>query len=426
MTAAVLFQRNRWPASVTKELADLRAKKVPVTLEELDLHYLSLSTNKHAEAVAHFNRAFKILPNDQVPGFDPRRNKRDKGAYLEFDPEMMLATPALQDQATALIEQGAELLRLLHEGLKYESCHFPINHSDGYHALMPHIPPCRIAASILAMEAVYHARKNEPHGAIASISASLHMAEIVKDEPDLISFLVRGRIVADVCHAIRACVNITPLPGDELTKINQRISSLMDRRGIKQTVVSERCLHLSIFTAPNKVIAQFVDEGDPKVMTILGVETMRWRRMLQRDCAFDLESFAQTEQALEAPSYVPLRETVRQQSLKLEQNKGLVGDDTSRVNIISGMVLPGFFGALEWHLKELSLTAVTSAAIAVERCREANHRLPDSLTELVPAYSLTQPKDPPTGVPFELRPIGSGYAFIRSNDLSTVLLSVER
>jgi hypothetical protein len=424
VTVAPQYLRQQWPASVTDRLAELHAQKVPTSLEELNAQYAALGLDR--DALAHFEKAFRRLPDTTLPGFEARKSRGKEDRFWQFSTEMLIATPELRAATTDLVEGNAELLGFLHEGFRYPVCHFPIKFTDGWNALLPHLPHSKKSATLLALEAVYRVRKGDAAGVVESISASLHMAEILRDDPTLVALVVRDKIVANVCHALRACLSVMPLPGEEIAKLNERIQTLLDRNKLDQTVVAERCFLLGTFMGSNSQIARFIAQNETGDNLAPSIKLMRRSGILQRDCSFTLGCLDRIERATKEASSRGMAAALQGVADDVQDNRKLAQKHPVQVNVISGMVMPGTLRGFQNHLPVLALAEGTAAALAVERYREANHRLPDSLAQLVPGQMSSVPKHPITDKELALHMLSPGYEISTGTNPDEVLFAVTR
>lgn len=418
---AFLWRRNNWPRSVTDELGRLRAAGIPVSLHEFDQAYGCSASDSNA--LAHFQHAFTKLPTNAIPLFRFTTNRGPDALVTDFAPSMRLASPEAQQKAIAYLQSHAEVLRLLHEGLVYESCRFPIQFTDGWNTLLPHGPKCRKAGALLALEAISRARGGDANGAADSISAALHMAEAMNGDPTLLGMVFRDDIATVGCHALRACLDIAPLPGDKLARIARQLRGLVNRDSIRKPLSVERCLLLHTCQSSSVSIARFMNQGgSPGIVVSASLEFMRLKGILQRDCAFGLECFRRVEVKADGPSSRDLADALAGVRDRIADNKGLVKSDVRQVNILTGMIVPGCIRALQQHLLVMGLVDAACVAVGVERYQQRHQQLPSRLEELVPDELAEVPGDPFTGAPFAIRSLDVGYGIAFGDGPTTNML----
>jgi hypothetical protein len=77
--------------------------------------------------------------------------------------------------------------------------------------------------------------------------------------------------------------------------------------------------------------------------------------------------------------------------------------------ILSGLLLPAVDRILKRESECAAWLSMAQAALAVERFRLANDRLPMKLSELVPQFLPAVPLDPFDGAPLRYKPLAKGY-----------------
>src|SRR6185437_13351943 len=85
----------------------------------------------------------------------------------------------------------------LQQGVGFEQSRYPVNFDQGSETLLPHLAKIKNAVRFADLKAVLCAADNQPDAAANAELVSLAMAESIKDEPVIISQLVRV-----ACHAI--------------------------------------------------------------------------------------------------------------------------------------------------------------------------------------------------------------------------------
>jgi hypothetical protein len=77
--------------------------------------------------------------------------------------------------------------------------------------------------------------------------------------------------------------------------------------------------------------------------------------------------------------------------------------------LISGLVLPALSRSTGREIESLARLRVAQAALAIERFRLANGRLPKELNELIPRFLPVVPTDPFDGARLRYKPRPKGY-----------------
>lgn len=417
-TTAALFSyahlRNKWPESVKHGLAELKANGVPITLAECDRKYRALGSDP--EAVGHFQRAFAAMGKEQPPLMAPQQITQLKPRFI-LPRLAAMAEPEERAAVVSCLQSNGEALRLLHEGLSYDRCLFPMNLADGFRTLLPHLKPCERAGHLLALESIENIYRDDAAKAGGALLASLHMAEILDNEPTLVGIHIRNRMLVTVCVSLRTCLNVAPLSRQDLALISTRLNGALSKSedGVLSALVYERCSGMSIFQSSDREIADFLDQGQGRLAVRLSVEGIRVAGILQRDAAYFLQQLDRLEAAVQNSSRQRMGAEFAYIASDLERNQHLLSVDKKQMNIISCMLLPGAVRAMQAHLWARTFGDVTLTSLAVERYRQEVGGPPTDLQSLVPRFLPKIPENPFTDQPLGFRLLPMGYIISSGN-----------
>jgi hypothetical protein len=84
-------------------------------------------------------------------------------------------------------------------------------------------------------------------------------------------------------------------------------------------------------------------------------------------------------------------------------------DSRKRGGMLTGILMPAFGRIMQIETRHLAHMLVTQTALAVERYRLTEGRLPQSLDNLVPDYIEVVPTDPFDGQSLKYRTLETGY-----------------
>jgi hypothetical protein len=99
------------------------------------------------------------------------------------------------DNLLAALAQYNPILREVTDASRRPACRFPIRYEDHYLALLPHLTHLRKLAQVYRLRALAQLHAGQPDAALADVQMCLRLADTIKDEPILISFLVRAAIL---------------------------------------------------------------------------------------------------------------------------------------------------------------------------------------------------------------------------------------
>ena len=182
------FQHGR-RQRIRAELDRIRAQGMPASKEDLAAWYPEPPPGENSAEL--YQQAFEERKQDSTDlrkAIEEEREEQNGKAAL---------SEGLREMVRAHLEENAETLRLLHEAAKRPGARHPVDMSKGYATELPHLARLRDAARLLKMQATFAAAEGDTELAVDALLAILATAESLRDEPILISQLVRV-----ACHGI--------------------------------------------------------------------------------------------------------------------------------------------------------------------------------------------------------------------------------
>ena len=105
------------------------------------------------------------------------------------------------------LELNRKALELLHEGLKLKKCRYPIDLTQGYKTLLPHLTKVRRSAELLSLKAALHVENGEPGKAVDCVTDTLALADTLRSEPLLILAVVMLNCQTFACSEVDYLLN---------------------------------------------------------------------------------------------------------------------------------------------------------------------------------------------------------------------------
>lgn len=410
-------------AAVRKLEAEARKRGEPLTLSELATNYPAIPDGENAAITLmdiwerddpEFWNAFRsgvrplpertpavYGPNLPVLGSKaPRYSRRDA-----LSPEGRIALETF-------VKSNAVHSTAIQTALRDRSrVRFSVQITDGVAALLPHLARLKTEAQHLRLETILEIERGDVSGAIACMRGSERLATALKDEPFLISQLVRIAIQLPVVIEGERLLSRHALSEADLGQLSAIFESIGMAGALKQSFIAERASLLSVYEMSEstlKVIEQTSGDADEKPVNPayakFGIRLFNLTGIVSADRRFMLENMERAVNLAEKNSPESLAEIDVLFDRVERQMPGIPP------KLISALMLPSLkrvapkFTALEAR-RRLGLLA-----IIVERCRLANNgRLPDRLEELVPGFTAELPKDPFDGQPLRYRKLEKGF-----------------
>jgi hypothetical protein len=385
-----------------------RSHGYPVTLEELDawypavpdkenvaLKYLAVQRIRAKKASAFHNvlveRRRRIL--DTADGLTSAviQAYEDYGPYAKIlvvgGGNVPRGEPIPDDVREATNEYWEEVTRYAAPTLKELAARdqhlsrYPIDLTDGFNMEIPHLAALRGLARELSVDSLHWIMEDEPSRAVDSVLAMLALTDSMKNEPMLLSALVRNAIMGMTWGTLQRLLNLTELSEPDLLRLQRAFDSQFDDTEtyqlLERPIVGESAMTLSIVgnypqlgATDNELYSAMVPLRQLVVSSaaehmVTGLDYERnlsgerkpWSEMLRIE--------EEQEDTYELYTYAPMSFIVSSSLLRTRES--------------------------ESRIRTQFDIAVT--ALAVERYRLAHGVLPESLDDLVPDYLDRVPED---------------------------------
>ncbi len=324
---------------------------------------------------------------------------------VNFSNSTNIWPPALQPVVELFVRTNSAALAKAGEALRFTQFRFPIDWSFGPSTELPHLAHLKGLARIAAMAAILDAQKNDAPNWLQHLRIQLQIAQSLKDEPIVLSPLVRSSILFMASKTTEFGMDRLAFTDDDLKTLQALFEASTATNIVARAFIGERALTIPAFRLGRREIdAYSTEENDkPKPVRFEGKIYLPnyIHGFFERDLSFFLETM---DKAISIGSLPP------PQNLVLSNHFDAAFQTAhSRLYLLSSMTLGSYrlFALKQARTDAHVQTAL--AAIAIERFRLANHRLPDSLAELVPAFLPAEPIDPFTAKPLHYLKLTHGF-----------------
>jgi len=381
----------------------LRRQGLPVTLPELNAWYAPVPPAENAAMICSEAFAQASFNNTTSGAAEPALDTAALPARgCKFAPEN-------KKELIALLAKNQEELRLLYSVPAGRRSRYPVDLNQGFTTLLPHLAKVKRAMLLLTAEATLHAENGERDKAVGSLVAAGCVADSLRDEPLIISQLVRFACDGILVSRLERVINLTDLGDAQLESLQRVCQQAEHPPGLFRGMVGEQAIGISFFTNPRAQVALFRGQqagagaGQAnRVQEMLGLSVLKTLGIFRRDKEFFMQVMATNIAAAKLP-FPDRFERGQEADKSLSSRPG-------RFCIFSRMLLPALSRAF---LKDADHTAqlrVARTALALERFRLAhNGMLPARFDELVPAYLPDPVSDPVDGQPLRFKALARGY-----------------
>jgi hypothetical protein len=361
--------------SVERQLAALRAQGHPTSFAELaEQHQLPDGTENAADV---YTKAFDVYlkPADNANTlFVGQAQLPPRGAPL----------PEAVAQATEqFLTDNQECLDLLREAGGIEHCRYDWDYAQS----MPYLASIRSCAQLLASAVVLRGYEGDEAAVLAYVDDGLHLTRSLRNQPALISYLVRVACTALSLRAMERTLSVTPFTDEQLVEMSRMLTEAGTTLDFTQAMISERCVMIEYIRDPSLSGGAGITVPGVPGLGGLGLADM-------------LDYMADCIEASELP---PVERLARCRQISDEL------DDLSFLHVVVKTLAPAVGRIAELDVRLRMDLGLARSALAIERYRLATGEVPEQLEELVPQYFDAVPLDPFDGQPIRYGRTESGY-----------------
>jgi hypothetical protein len=386
--AALTIHKTYWQNQVQNRLDALRAAGHPVSSEDLDALYVMPPPGENAADV--YQEAFAQLVD--------WKSQPDKLGLLpiagnaEFQQFNELFTSETMDLIGEYLSDNAQARQLLHQAVSLEACRYPVDFSQGFSMLIPHLGKYRFCEMLLQLEVIHHLYHKDTDKAIQSAHAIFCLARSLKKEPILISQLIRVAVSAEFVNTVELILNHSTPSSAQIRQLREMLDEVYDPNWLRQAFISERALGCEELNDP----AMFENHKTPKFMfslyAAIGFDDRARLNYLDM-----MEELLPTLR-LPPPKRFHVIEVINQ---RIEHKSGIRGAFLITIPALCRTVI------IDVRHQGQQLLALT--ALTIENYRRDHQQLPASLADLVPDYLDELPVDPYDGKPIRYEKRTKGY-----------------
>jgi len=366
---------------VEAELAKIRAAGEPATAEELDDYYEYPHIDEDATQL--WLAAIRPLDGEE---YDNSCGELPIVGYSEEEKTIPPPGQRWEDQEAVeeFLAKYADSLDLMHQAAeKGGAARYQLEFSEGWGMLLPHVTSYRAAAHILSLQAHVRAHRGDVGGAAESIRTIFSLGESVKEEPVLVSQLVRIAVDNMACDLLCDLLPHSEFSDEELAAFRADIQAIDNDAALQRAMVGERALTTNMFLNPASL-----DDFDMSVVSHLGPRND------------DLVLYLQFMNDYLAASRKPWPRRLDDTEAVEEhiQTSQAAGINRFRY-ILTFLTTPAIGATVGAFATNEATIRATDAALAVEQFSRKNGSLPETLDELVPEFLDEVPLDPFDGKP---------------------------
>jgi len=337
------------------------------------------------------------------------------------------------DDLLAALKVYEPILSQITEALQQRpKCRFPVRYEEHVNALLPHLMHLRNAARIYRLRALAELAAGQTDAALEDVRLGLRLADTIKDEPILISFLVRATLLELAAQPVWEGLAAHRWDDRQLAALQTEFANADQLAAFARAVRGERlcaynvCRWLIHQTEARPLLfGQLANAGAQPVLT-------KWI-----GCAIPTGWWYQnmvTLDRLYTEVYFP---TMDLKNRRLDPHAWQAVEETfqrkprSPYNILSKLLLPALSACALNAASSQTTADEIVIACALQRHRLAKGTLPDTLDALVPEFLAKVPSDIMDGQPLRYQHDGDRFklwavGWNRTDDGGTVETSGDK
>jgi hypothetical protein len=381
LTALHLLKSKR---NVERRLEALRVAGYPTTFAEL-AEYTELPEGVE-NAAGMYESAFAslVLPVDEanVPTLGTAKPPA-RGVPL---------SEAMARAVEQCLAANRQCLALLHEAAGIEHCRYGYD----YRQMLAPAQDRRHAGQLLHVSAVYYANQGDTVAAVTAIEDGLRLSDSLRQEPALISYLVRIACLALTLNSLERSLSLATFTDAQLQELGDALTRSGQTLDFTRVLVTERCHMIEIWRNPSRV----GPTGGSLPVRMLPGMRQTWL----------IDTLDYMEAYIEATQLPPAERLKRFRRINNEVQQ------LSFLHALTKMAMPALTRVAELDLRARAHLELAQTALALERYRLAGGKVPQRLEELVPQYLKEVPSDPFDGNPIRYRRTDPGYCLYSVSD----------
>jgi hypothetical protein len=311
-----------------------------------------------------------------------------------LDPDKLAELQKLIDQ-----DAVSQALSVIEDGTQRRSCRFDHDYNAGFNMLMPHLSGLRNIIRILGAKSCLQAEAGQPDAAWNLAQIQLKFADALRNEPILISLLVRFASIRTSCETIHKICEVAPPNAEQYRNVESLLLDYEDRKPLVLALDSERLLggewafNLLKKGSFGELSASIDHESD------FGEMLMRlysaFKPLSLADHAAYLRIMDEYTRFVQQPYPPNGASTIDRKAEQMQ----------SRLHIVTSMLVPaiGRVNVLHWEL--IAQMRITRAGLALLQEKMAQGAFPETLERL----KLKNLDDPFSTKPINYKPQGQGF-----------------
>jgi len=377
----------------------------PTSVTEMERMYYS-PVKPDENAAVFFTEAFAHIPVSKSRKLIvqpwPSINSRSNAAFL---------APTNKTQVADILHENADLLAILRKAPRGEKSRYPMDFNLGTSIPLPHLQQIKASMSPLLLDAAVQAQEGRPEQATEDMQAALRLSGSLREEPLVISQLVRISCREMINSALERVLSEQRLTDNQILALIRSVDDEENPNSMEHAMAGERCLGIHYHQHPveeslaaTRTPSPDDDSPSPTADKLApGFALFRVVGLLAADLDYYLGIMSQRVALTKAafPERIAAANRLDDQ---------LSHTPWRYYHLYADLVLPALNKVDNKCARDVARLGLRRTALAIERYRLSNQdHLPGKLIDLVPAFLSSVPQDPFDGQPLRFKPLDKGY-----------------
>lgn len=383
---------------IKHRFAQIRAAGLPASGAELNTWHPALPDPENGALV--LTQAFALM-----------RSYPDRRSNEVAKPNILWRTnswsPVTRELVQGYLQTNVATLAKTRDALRLSRFVFTADFSYGPEIKLLHLKNLKALARIAALQTALEAEDGHADEWPAYAELQLKLASTLNEEPIAISYLLRNAIIAMAAKATERSLNRATPNEQACQKLQSAFTEAGKTNLLPFVLTGERAIMLPVFRL-SRAEAQHASEeqtdDSPRTPQRYSGKPMRglWLTgFFERDLNFYLKTMDKAISLVALPLPASLALTNYLDSASQIASK--------RLYIMSWLTLPALARLTTREASTQASLRLAATALAIERFRLQQNRLPDTLAELTPRFIDSVPPDPFDGAPLRYRKLPRGY-----------------
>jgi hypothetical protein len=386
---------------VNVKLEAIRAAGLPTNGKELNAYYPAVPDNENAALV--MTQAFALLRNY------PDSRKKEI-ANFKIPPRGQPLTAEQKQLLSGYVGMNEAALAKAGEAIKLPRSRYLIDFSPSLDTQLSHLGKLGELCRVAEYQSLLTVTSSHPNDAAVSITDMFGMAQTLDEEPNEFSQLARGKLVNRATTILEYCLNTRDLSGITLDGLTSSVAAVQQTNLMARAFIGERAELIPYFQLRSAWLRKdsennLTSDYPPTRYWIMGVfarDLVYYLRVMDTNIAFASLPLPRNLDAIKKISAEATDEIEQHPYTSLRYTHPFV---------LSAIFLPSTGIFLKREAEFATNLRLATTALAIERFRLANGRLPENLNQLTPQFLSAVPIDPfdPANAGLRYHRLAKGY-----------------